>query len=62
MTPLVWAVSVVGALAVIAAVVWLVVGLTQQWSSANAKRARNVFYVLGGICAVIGVLIAFVPQ
>ncbi|WP_433675102.1 hypothetical protein [Microbacterium gorillae] len=51
--------AVVGALAVVAAVAWLIVGLTTSWRSRPARVVRMIFFVLGIACAVLGAILAW---
>ncbi|MBZ2194973.1 hypothetical protein [Occultella gossypii] len=58
MSPLLTILTIVGALAVLNFVVFAVVGLRKGWKDPATKRVLNVFYLLGGACAVLGILIA----
>lgn len=60
MTPLLLALSVVGALAVVMFVVFLVVGAAKGWKNPAARRILLAAYALGIVCAVLGVAVAFI--
>lgn len=60
MSPLVIALMIVGAVAVITFFVFLVVGLRSGWQHSNARRMRTAALALGIVCGLIGVVIAFV--
>lgn len=59
MTGLLTALSIVGALAVLTFVVFLVAGLRTGWQSPTSQRILRIAVILGGACAVLGVLVAF---
>jgi len=61
MTPIIITLSITGAIAVLGALTWAVIGLAAGWQTPGAKAARVVFLIFAAISAVIGVLIAFVP-
>lgn len=61
MTPIIIVLSITGAIAVLGALVWAIIGLTKGWATPGAKVSRIVFLVFAAISAVLGVLIAFVP-
>lgn len=52
----------VGLVAVVSFVVYLVIGSQSGWRSTGALRFRTTAFVAGIICAVLGVLIAFTSQ
>ncbi|MFK4791683.1 hypothetical protein [Microbacterium sp. ZW T5_56] len=52
--------AMVGALAVVAALAWLIVGLTTSWKSRPARVVRMIFFILGITCAVLGAILAWV--
>lgn len=58
MTPLLSALTIVGAVAVLTFVVFLVLGLQKGWRDPVSRRVLTVFYLLGGCCAVLGILMA----
>lgn len=60
MTPLVLAVSIVGALAVLSFIVFLVLAVVRGRRDATARVALWTAGALGIVCAVIGIAIAFV--
>lgn len=56
MGPLLLALSIVGAVAVVTFVVFLVIGASKGWKDPGAKGVLNVFYLLAVVCAVLGVV------
>ncbi|WP_148239408.1 hypothetical protein [Ruania zhangjianzhongii] len=59
MTGLLMALSIVGAIAVLTFIAFLVVGLRKGWQDPVSRRVLTVFFILGGVCAVLGMLVAF---
>lgn len=59
MTALLTALSIVGAITVVSFVAFLVLGVTKGWREPASKRVLTVVYLLGGACAVLGMLVAF---
>lgn len=59
MTPLVLLLSIVGAGAVVTCIISLIIRAVQGKPSPLARGFLRVAYVLGMICAVLGVVIAF---
>lgn len=55
---LVWLVSIVGALAVLAFVVTAVLGFSRGWRDPSTRRVLTLACGLGVVCGVIGVLFA----
>ena len=53
------ALSIVGAIAVLTFITFLVVGLRKGWQDPVSRRVLTVFFILGGACAVLGMLVAF---
>lgn len=58
MTGLLTALSIIGAMAVLTFVVFVVIGLRKGWQDPASKSVLRGFYVLGGACAVLGLLVA----
>lgn len=54
------AISIVGAAAVIAFVLFLVLGLTRGWQDRGARRLLLVAAALGIVCAVLGATIPLI--
>ena len=59
MTGLLTALSIVGAVAVLTFIVFVVAGAQKGWRDPVTVRVRTVFFLLGGTCAVLGMLVAF---
>ncbi|GAB3811402.1 hypothetical protein GCM10028820_02570 [Tessaracoccus terricola] len=57
MSPLLLALALVGAVAVVTFVVFVVVGASKGWSDPGAKGVLRAFFLLAAVCAVLGVVV-----
>lgn len=62
MSPLILALSIVGAIAVLLFVLFVILGATQGWSSTRARWSLRAALIAAGVCALLGVLLSFIDQ
>lgn len=57
MSPLLLALSIVGAVAILCFIIFLVLGATKGWEDPGTRRVLRAGYLLGIVCAVLGVVV-----
>ena len=57
MSPLLLALSIVGAVTVVTFIVFLAIGASKGWQDTGTKGVLKVFYLLAGVCAVLGAVL-----
>ncbi|MGO1538932.1 MAG: hypothetical protein ACTHZ9_01200 [Leucobacter sp.] len=58
MSGLLLTLSIVGGLAVIGFILFVIMGAATGWKSVGARRVLSIAFVLAIVCAVLGVVIA----
>lgn len=57
MGPLLMGLAIVGAVAVVAFLAFVVLGVTKGWQDPGTKGVLRTFFLLAGACAVLGVVV-----